>query len=154
MLSTGRTAMPTAARLAGAIAFGLWGWYIAGLAAVFYVEGRPPAVFVPVCILSGLWLGWAYVGRRVGQGYILSIGHGLTAGFAFCVMVLFVVAFATMIRQAMRLRYSGPMEAAVDVFAQMENEASRFIDTPLIASVFLGAVLCGWVTEFVGRRYS
>ena len=154
MLPPGRTAMPTAARLAGAVVYGLWGWYVAGIAAVLFIEGRPPSVFLPTCILTGAYLGWAYVGKRVGRGYVLSIGHGLTAGFAFSFVVIFVLGFAGMIRQAMRMRYSGPMEAAVDVFGQMETESSRFIDTPLITSVFVGAIICAWITEFFGKRYS
>lgn len=153
MQPTGRSAMPTAARAAAAASLGLLGWYAAGIAAQFFIEGRPPDYFIYLCILTGLALGWLYLGLRAGRGYILAIGHGLTAAFGFCLCVLFVMSFAMMVNQAMRLRFDGPMEAAVAVFGIMVEQAADFADVTLLASIFLGGVVCAWITEFFARRY-
>lgn len=145
--------MPTAAKLAGALACGLWGWYVAVLATPFFFDGVPPISFLPASILIGLYLGWAYVGRRVGQGYIRAIGHGITAAVAFAFLSLFVVSFSIMITRAMRLQYDGPMDGLVSVFGIMISESPRFVDINLILTILLGAVICAWIAEFIGKRY-
>jgi hypothetical protein len=139
--------------MAGAIAFGLWGWYIAGVGAPFFVEGRPPGSFVPACVLTGLLLGWAYVGRRTGEGYVPAVGHGLSAAFAFSVINLFIMGLSLMMANAMRRRYDGPMEAIVDVFNLMVTESQRFVDATLISSILVGAVICAWITEYFSQKY-
>lgn len=148
-----RSSMPTAARLAGAVLFGLLGLYIAGLAAPFFLEGKPPGSFLPASVIIGLYLGWTYVGRRTGNGYIAAIGTGVTTGFAFGFLALLVVAFSLMIRHALHNRYQGLSEAVVGIFDLMITEGSRFTDTTLITSLFVGAVLCAWVTEYVAQKY-
>lgn len=153
MATSNRLSMPTAGRFAGAVVFGLWGWYVAGIGAQFFIEGRPPASFVPASVITGILIGWMYVGRRSGEGYVPAVGLGLSAAFAFSFVTLLVMAFSLMINNAMRRRYDGPMEATVDVFGLMLTESSRFIDTTLISSILVGAVLCAWVTEYFARNY-
>ena len=135
-----RSSMPTAARLAGAILFGLWGFYHAALAAPFFLEGRPPRSFLPAR-------------RRAGNGYGAAIGAGVTAGFAFGFFSLLVIAFSQMIRHSLHNRYQGLSEAILDIFDLMISESSRFTDISLFISLFVGAVLCAWVTEYVGQKY-
>ena len=153
MAVSNRSSLPTAARLAGAFLFGVLGFYMAGLAAPFFHEGKPPGSFLPASVIIGLYLGWTYVGRRTGNGYIAAIGTGVTAGFAFGFLALLVVAFSLMIRHAMHNRYQGLSEAIVGIFDLMIAEGSRFTDTTLITSLFVGAVLCAWMTEYVGQKY-
>ena len=148
-----RSSMPTAARLAGAILFGLWGFYHAALAAPFFLEGRPPRSFLPASVIIGLYLGWRYVGRRAGNGFGAAIGAGVTAGFAFGFFSLLVIAFSQMIRHSLHNRYQGLSEAILDIFDLMISESSRFTDISLFISLFVGAVLCAWVTEYVGQKY-
>jgi hypothetical protein len=153
MATSNRLSMPTAARLAGAILFGLWGWYISGVATPFFMEGRPPRSFVPASVLTGILIGWIYIGRRLGQGYVQAVGHGLSGGFAFAFVSLFIMGLSLMMANAMRRRYDGPMEAVVDIFNLMVSESGRFYDVTLIASVFVGAVLCAWVAEYFAQKY-
>lgn len=145
--------MPTAGRLAGAIVFALFGWYIAGIAAPFFPEGRPPAALIPVSAFIGLLIGWMFVGTRAGNGYNAAIGIGLTAALLWSFWVLFLISFRQMIRNAMRRLYDGPMEALVDTFNLMMEQAIDFIDVQLIASVVIGGVVCAWITEYFGRRF-
>ncbi|MFU8823927.1 TrgA family protein [Yoonia sp.] len=145
--------MPTAGRLAGAVVLGLFGFYFAGVATPFFNEGRPPPTFLTASVLIGIYLGWAYVGNRIGQGYIQGIGLGITTAVAFSVMNLFVIAFSIMIQQAMRMRYDGAMEGVVAVFTLMVTEGARFLDVTLIATLFVGSIICVWVAEYFGRKY-
>ena len=45
------------------------------------------------------------------------------------------------------------MEAVIDVFNQMIELSALFIDVTLIATLFIGGVICAWVTEFFAKRY-
>jgi hypothetical protein len=147
-----RSSMPTAARLVGAVVFAIWGFYLARLATPFFLQGQPPAIFLPACVIIGVCLGWVYVGRRLGNGYGAALGIGLTAGFVFGFLALLVVAFALMIRHAMHNRYQALSDAVLGIFDLMIAEASRFTDPTLITSLFAGAVLCAWVAEWVAQR--
>jgi len=145
--------MPTAGRLAGAIVFGLFGWYYAGLTVPFFPNGIAPSLWLPAVSVVGLVVGWAVCGKRVGHGYNPAIGIGLTTGFALAFCSLFVVSFNQMIMNALRNRYNGTMEAVVDVFNQMIDYGAYFADVGLIAALVIGSVVCAWVTEYFGQRF-
>lgn len=145
--------MPTAGRLAGAVVFGLFGWYLAGISIPFFPESNAPRFWLPVCSLIGVFLGWRVCGSRAGHGYNPAIGIGLTCGFAFAFCALFAVSFNQMISNAMRMRYGGPMEAVVDIFTQMLEFSEYFYDFTLIATILIGGVICAWITEYFGQRY-
>ncbi|WP_322889125.1 MULTISPECIES: TrgA family protein [unclassified Yoonia] len=153
MATSNRLSMPTAGRMAAAVVFGLWGWYLAGVGTPFFDEGRAPRSFLTGCVITGILLGWIYVGRRTGEGYVQAVGHGLSAGFAFSFITLFIMGFSLMMANAFRRRYDGPMEAIVDIFELMVSESSRFIDVTLISSVLVGAVICAWVAEYFAQKY-
>ncbi|MEM8536756.1 MAG: TrgA family protein [Pseudomonadota bacterium] len=145
--------MPTAGRLAAAVVFGLFGWYVAGLSVQFFPEARAPTFWVPVGAAVGLFVGWSTCGSRLGRGYNPAIGLGLTCGFALGVLMLFVVSFDEMIQNAMRLNYDGPMEAVTDVFGQMLEFAVMFYDWELIVTLLAGGVVCTFFAEFFARRF-
>jgi hypothetical protein len=54
----------------------------------------------------------------------------------------------------MRLRYNGPMDAVVNIFVEMLEYGTYFYDLQLIATLLIGGVVCAWVTEFFGQRFS
>lgn len=145
--------MPTAGRLAGAIAFAIYGWYIGTLVIAFYPEGFAPTFLVPMCIVLGVICGWKIVGSRAGRGYYAATGHGLTGVAAFAFWVLFLLSFHEMIRKALRRLYGGPMDAVVDTFALMAERAREYLDVNLILSVAIGGVICAWIAEYYAKRY-
>ena len=145
--------MPTAGRLAGAILFGLFAWYIATITVPLFPESRAPDWWFPVSCLLGIFMGWKLVGTRAGRGFNPATGIGLTAGplLAFC--MVFSLAFEQMIQNGMRLRYSGPTEAVIDTFSLMAEVGVDFYSINLVATIVIGAVLCAWVTEIFGQRF-
>lgn len=145
--------MPTAGRLAGAIIFALFFWYIAGLMTPFFPEERPPSVLVPASVLLGIFLGWRTVGGSSGHGYSAATGIGLTAGAAYAFWILFGMAFDQMWKNAWRRLYDGPMEAVADIFSLMIEYGQDFAGFSLIANLLIGAVICAWVTEYFGQKY-
>jgi hypothetical protein len=145
--------MPTAGRLAGAIIFGLFGWYIAGVGVRFFPNEIAPDFWIPTAAVISLLIGWRVCGARAGRGYNPAIGIGLTASAAMAFCLVFALAFMQMIDNAMRLRYNGPMDAVVNIFIEMLEYGQYFADIQLIGTLFVGGVVCAWITEFFGQRF-
>lgn len=145
--------MPTAGRLAAAITFFIYGWYIAITATPFFAEGVAPRYLIPLSIVIAVIVGWKVVGSRLGGGYIAALAHGLTGAFAYSFWMVFLLAFEDMIGRSMRRSYGGPMEAIVDIFSLMLELAQRMLDFNLIVSIIVGGVICAIVAEFFAKRY-
>ncbi|MFT7108228.1 MAG: hypothetical protein ACJAVT_002763 [Yoonia sp.] len=146
--------MPTAGRLAGAIIFALFGWYMAEISARFFPDEIAPDFWIPGAAIISLLIGWRVCGIRAGRGYNPAVGIGLTASAAMAFCLIFALAFMRMIDNAMRLRYNGPMDAVVNIFVEMLEYGTYFYDLQLIATLLIGGVVCAWVTEFFGQRFS
>ncbi len=145
--------MPTAGRLAAALAFFIYGWYIGLLASPFFPEANPPDFFIPLCVGIALICGWVVVGSRAGRGLSAAIGNGLTGAFVFTFWVVFLLSGYNMIRKSLRRLYDGPMEAIVDVFSLMFEMGQDFFDINLIVSIAVGGVICSFVSEYFAKRY-
>ena len=59
-----------------------------------------------------------------------------------------------MVRRSTKMLYDGPMEAVLAVFDLMVGYGRLMLDAPFIGVVVGGGVVCGWLTEFVSRRWS
>ncbi len=146
--------MPTAGRLAGAIIFALFGWYMAGITIPFFPNEISPDYWLPAASFISLLIGWRICGIHAGLGYVPAIGSGLTAGVAMAFCLIFLLAGNKMIDNAMRLRYDGVMDAVVNVFSEMLEFGAYFYDGVLIATLLIGAVVCAWITEYFGKNFS
>ncbi len=145
--------MPTAGRLAGALAFLIYGWYIGIALGPFFPEGNPPDFIIPMSIIVGILCGWMIVGTRADKGYVAAVGHGLTGAFAFIFWIIFLVSFYNMIRKSLRRLYDGPMDAVVDVFALMVKFGNDLLDVNLIIAVASGGIICAFLAEYFAKRY-
>ena len=145
--------MPTAGKLAGAILFGLLGWYVAGVSAPLFPDNTAPDFLIPAGASIGVLLGWRMCGARAGEGYSTAFGLGLTFAVVHLTALAFVVGFARVMKNGMRGWYKGPMDALLDIFGQMAKVGLYFIDVPLLTSLAICAVICAFATEYFGRRY-
>ncbi len=146
--------MPTAGRLAGAIVFALFGWYIGGLMGAFFEEERPPQFLIPMCVVFGLFLGWKLCGSRAGKGYRQAVSNGLTTTGAFAFCVVAALGGNQMITNALRNRYDGPMDAFVDTFELIIEQASIFVDIPFLTTLVIGGIICALIAEYFGKNFS
>lgn len=146
--------MPTAGRLAGAVVFALFGWYLGGIAAPFFPSERPPDYLVQLCALVGVFIGWTVCGSRTGQGYRLAVSNGLTSTGAFAFVVLGALALNGMMNNALRNRYDGPMDAVVGMFGLMLEQAQWFFDIPFLTTVVVGGIICAIIAEYFGKRFT
>lgn len=145
--------MPTAGRLAGAVIFALFGWYLAGLTIPFFPEANAPSFWIPASAFVGLVVGWQICGSRAGSGYNAATGVGLTSGFVLAFCLIFILGFNQMIQNSLRLRYNGPVEATLDTFSLMVEFGEYFYDVTLIATLLIGGVVCAWAVEYFGKRF-
>lgn len=146
--------MPTAGRLAGAIVFALFGWYLGGIMGPFFPEDRPPRYLLPMCSAFGLFIGWTVCGSRAGKGYRQAVSNGLTTMGAFVFLVLGALGFNAMLNNALRNRYDGPMDAVVGMFELILEQALFFVDIPFLATLVVGGIVCAMIVEYFGKNYS
>lgn len=145
--------MPTAARLVAAIALAALAYLISGMVMPLMPDSTDFGYFVPVNIFLGLACGWLVVGPRAGRGTTAAINNGLTGTFVLMLWGVGVQAINEMVRLAMRNRYDGAFEAIVAVF-QIGAEYVVIIATVQIGvTLVIGAVICGLLTEYAGKRW-
>lgn len=146
--------MPTMGRLIGAILFGALAWYTSLLIVPLFPEGTNLGLFQVVNTAFGLIAGWSVAGPRAGLGYIAAFSYGLTAMVAMLVMALFFNSAVVMIEQSLRKRYDGPVEAVMAVFEMFIENGAMLLTPEIIATLVIGGIGAGLITEFFGRRYS
>ena len=145
--------MPTGGKLAGAILFGLLGWYLAGIMAPLFPDDSAPDYLIPTGAGLGVVLGWRMCGARAGQGYNNIPAIGLTYAVAQVFWLCFVVGVVTMVNNAMRGRFGGPMEAALSTFSNLFDVAVYFADINFIIALIIGSLLAAVGTEYVAQRF-
>lgn len=147
--------MPTAAKLVAFVVFGAFAWYVSQLVMGLMEEGTQPPLYAEVNAVIGAVLGWVVAGSRARGPWLAAISYGLTATLAILFWWLFLHAFYDMIIAAMRGLYgSDPTLAVVDVFRLMMEHAQLMANSTVVTTLIAGAVACGLITEWFGRRFN
>lgn len=154
--------MPTASRLAAAIAFAILGF----LAAHLYASHLPPESVVgrlrEVSALVGAVVGWWTLGREIGKqhtgerksrGYGNAFGAGVRTAVVMVFWVLLGFSIYLMVRKSMHMMYDGPMEAVLGIFDLMLEYGRKLAEADVLATLFVGGGLGGVLTEWAGRRW-
>ena len=144
--------MLTATRLISAIGFGAVGYVIFMIIVAVLNEDKIPSFLMPVCVGAGLWMGWLICGKNT-HGVKSGIGNGYTAVVAQCVLIVFAISFEVVLERSMRLRYDGPGEALVDMFAQMFENIMKFATPEMGIVVACGGFIVGGIAGLVARRF-
>ena len=146
--------MPTAAKLAAAVLFTA----LAVLAAAVYrpllPEGTQTGWLMPCAAAIGLICGWRIMGRLTGKGYLTAMNTGIRVSVTVLFWALLAFSIAVMIRRSTKMLYDDAGEAILAVFALMLDYGKLMMDAQFIAVVLLGGLFCGWLTEYVSRRWS
>lgn len=145
--------MPTAAKLAAALLFGFLAWWVSQMVKPLFPEGTDLGRFSEYNALIGAVIGWRIAGERARTTWPNAVANGLTSAAGMVAMALFIYSLARMLSQTLRQVYQGPAEALVDVVRIM-LENIRFVTQPeVLATLIVGGVLSGLVTEWVARNY-
>ena len=145
--------MPTAGKLAGAVFFAVLAAAVAYLVVPLFENAKAPRYWYPLCVVTGICVGWMLVGARTGQGTGPAIGTALTGAAAIAFWVLFFLSGSDMIQSAMRGRFDGPMDAIIGVFAYMVDYAKQFATPETLGTLLGGGVVAGLLTDAIGKRY-
>ena len=146
--------MPTSARLAAAVCYGVLAWIVSGMVIEVIVEKENWGNFQPFNALVGLVVGWFIVGKRVGVDYVTAIGIGFTGMIAAVFWVIFIHSFNTMLSLALDRRFDGPVEALLSVFKIGIDYSTYLVHVHIIVTLIVGGILSGMIAEYVDRRWS
>lgn len=145
--------MPTAAKTIAAIYFAGLAYFVSGLIYPLYPEGLVGPKFGLWNAGLGVILGWVFMGRRVGQGWVTALGVGFTTSAAILLWGTFLHSFAQMIRRSLQKVYDGPVEALVDVFRFMIENAAVIGVPAVLAPLAIGGLIGGILVELVNRNF-
>lgn len=147
--------MPTGAKLAGGLLLAALAWLVSGLMVARLVDEPDPGLFMPINVVVGFLAGWRVLGPRVGRpggATMAAAGQGLTAVVAATVAAWALHASVEMVRQSLRKRYDGPVEATVAVFEIMLDQGRYLAAPEVVAALLGGGVVAGLAAEWTGRR--
>ena len=144
--------MPTAGKLVSAIGLAALVWYATVIVKAIWPVEESFGWFSEFAAAVGLLMGWVVMGKRLGQGYGQGIGAAWTALFSTVFLVVFLLSFWETMRQSIRLRYSGPFEAAQGMLDIAVTYVGNILYLPLIILLVGGAAVLGLVAEFIARR--
>ncbi|MGA0540238.1 TrgA family protein [Neotabrizicola sp. VNH66] len=145
--------MPTSAKLAAALWFAAMGW----LAANAHVPALGPDAqigwFREITAAIGLVCGWTISGRLAGGTWTDAVNNGLRTTVSMAVLALLGFSIMFMVKESLRMRYDGPMDAVVGVFTLMIEHAQKMLSVGVIGVLLIAALGGGLLTEAVFRRW-
>lgn len=146
--------MPTGGKLVGAIVFAMLAYWLSDLVKPLLPENKSAGLMSEFNALIGLVMGWKIMGKGAGETYRQTFGYGLTTVAATVFWCLTMWAGYEMLRQAIRKRFDGPMEALREM-AQLFLDYGRLIAVQdIIWPAIVGGLFLAWVTHFFARRWS
>ena len=144
-------AMPTAAKLIGAVVFFGIGWLAALQVIETFPEGTPATWFPLTIALIGLWQGWTVAGWHAGKGY--AIANGLETSIRLALIGLAIFALRTMLLRAFDMRYDGVGEALLAAGDLFVDYGLQSLTLPIWGVLLVGGAIGGLICETVARRW-
>ncbi len=143
--------MPTSEKLIAAMCLALIGGMIAELIKPQLPYGFDPGRFTWVCAALGVTVGWRVMARRAGRSSAFEVGLFGVVALVFWGLLFF--GMREMLNLAMRHKFSEPIEALEHVVT-LAIEYAAYLNTPgIIATLVVGGILSGYLTNFSKRRW-
>lgn len=143
--------MPTSEKLIAAICLALIAGVVAELIKPQLPYGFDPGRFTWVCAAIGLSVGWRIMARRAGRSSSIEVGLIGVASLVFWGLIFF--GMREMLNLAMRHKFSEPVQALEHVVT-LAIEYAAYLNTPgIIATLGVGAIVSGYLTNFGKRRW-
>lgn len=147
--------MPTAARLFAAIAFTVVAFLASESFKPLLPEGFDPGHMSTVNAVVGFLSGWLVMGRLAGGGYRAAIGSGVRTSAIMVFYALLIHGIYEMLRNAMGMKYDGPMDAIIGVFELIGEYGLMAVKSPeVMITLIVGGVLAAWLSEWAGRQWN
>ncbi len=145
--------MPTGSKLAAALCLGILAVIVSEMVKPLMPESTVFGYFTFVSFLLGAIVGWRYLGRRAGAGTVNAINNGITGVVILVFFALFVYGSYEMLDQSLRHRYREPMEALRGILEIGMGYGLYLLNVSVIATLCVGAVLSGLITEYAYRHW-
>ena len=145
--------MPTAAKLAAAILFGVLTWYVSDLVTRLFPDRADFGRFIQYNAALGAVVGWSVAGGRARTTWPNAVAYGITAALSIMLLALLVNSLAVMLNQSFNRVYEGPVEALVDVVRLMIDKFLIIATPQIMATLLVGGIFGGLATEWVARKY-
>ena len=146
--------MPTAAKMVAAVMTALTLFLAAEASRAGLPPGTPAGYYSPIVAGVGFATGWLVLGTLTGRGYGASVGFGLSTAVTAVFWALLLFSLWRMIELSMKLRYDGPTQAILDVFAIMVANGRLVLLPEVLVALGVGGVVVGLFAEFAGRRWN
>ena len=146
--------MPTAAKLSAAIWFALLAWFAAELSKGHMDDNMRFGAMSLICAGFGAVIGWVFLGRRAGAAMQTALGFGLTASALMAFWSVFYFAFEQMIHRSWDQRYRDAAHA-LNGFGDLFVQYGAFaVQADVLATLVVGGLFGGWLTEKVSQKWS
>ena len=106
-----------------------------------------------IVALIGAIVGWKVMGPSVGKGYLESAAAGLKTMVVLVFVSLMSIGLYEMLQNSWKMRYEGPLEAMVDVFALMLDRAPTLGTFNVLVVMVVGGIIGGLLAENANRRW-
>jgi hypothetical protein len=146
--------MPTASKLVAAILLAALGYAAADRVALHLPPETPPGLLREITAFFGLWVGWKFLGPRVGGGMSSAIGLGLSAMVAMFFVAMGFFAGNEMIKRSLRKSYDDPFEALQNMVEIAIDNTKHVAYADVILVLVVGGMLVGLLVEATSRRWS
>ena len=145
--------MPTAAKLAAAILFGVLAWYVSELVTLLFPDRADFGRFAQYNAALGAVVGWWIAGGRARTTWPNAVAYGVTAALGIMLLALLLHSLMVMLDQSLHRVYEGPVEALLDVVRLMIEKFSLIATPEIMGTLLVGGVIGGLATEWVARNY-
>ena len=145
--------MPTTAKLAAAVIFGLLGWVCAQIYANQIAGSAPVGYMREITAVLGVIMGWRIAGSLAGHGYVDAIAQGLRTAVTLAFAALLLFSIVLMYDQTKVMAYDGPFEAIFGVFKFMLEHGLQMLNLRFLGVLLGGGMAGGMLTEWIGRRW-
>ena len=145
--------MPTMGKLFAAAGLAAVGWIASEIIRPLMPPQTNFGAFNWVNLGLGVLCGWIVVGTRLGHGYRQGGGAGLTGAAALVFWGLFAQSFNTMLGNALRRKYDGPMEAITAIFEIALDYGQYLLDQNLIGLLIVGGLVVGLMAEWAELKW-
>lgn len=145
--------MPTAAKLVAALSFAFLAWVVCIVVEGLLPEAQRIGRLYSVSIIAGALGGWFVSGAAPRASMVEAAATGLRTATMVTISALFAFALGTMLDVAMRGLYRGPMDAFLDIFNEFVDFGAMILNAPTLATIAIGGILAGMLTESAGRRW-
>jgi hypothetical protein len=145
--------MPTGAKLMAAVCFAVVGFVLANYYALNMPDAASAGPLREGAAVVGAIIGWTVMGGTAGKGYVEAAGAGVKTAVILVVAALFLLALREMIDNSVKMRYDTALDAILDVFQTMAQRARGLWSVGVFATVLIGGIVGGLLTENAGRRW-